>query len=104
MLAVSAGSFTPDYVNDIDEKIVNKSVKNNTENNDKPSEDKISSYQNTNREKTLMRELKRLQNFQTFLVAQIDQLGRHRKSDQLAKEINDLKRAILRIPRTPSNN
>ena len=101
MLAVSAGSFTPDYVNDIDEKIVNKSVKNNTENNDNQLEDKISSYQNTNREKTLMRELKRLQNFQTFLVAQIDQLGRHRKSDQLAKEINDLKRAILRIPRTP---
>ena len=101
MLAVSAGSFTPDYVNDIDEKILNKSVKNNTENNDNQLEDKISSYQNTNREKTLMRELKRLQNFQTFLVAQIDQLGRHRKSDQLAKEINDLKRAILRIPRTP---
>ena len=66
MLAVSAGSFTPDYVNDIDEKIVNKSVKNNTENNDNQLEDKISSYQNTNREKTLMRELKRLQNFQTF--------------------------------------
>ena len=28
MLAVSAGSITPDYVNDIDEKILNKSVKN----------------------------------------------------------------------------
>jgi len=67
-------------------------------------EEKIRSYQNTKRERLLTRELKRLQAFQTFLVSQIDQLGRHRSSNQLAKEINDLKRVILELPCTPTTD
>ena len=75
-----------------------------TMDNNEEMEEKIRSYQNTKREKVLIRELKRLQAFQTFLVSQIDQLGRHRSSNQLAKEINDLKRVILKLPCTPKTD
>ena len=57
----------------------NANVKYNTKHN-QTIEEKITSYQYTNREKMLMRELKRLQDFQNFLVTQIDQLGQYQTS------------------------
>eukprot|EP00944_MAST-04C_sp_MAST-4C-sp1_P006854 g6854.t1 len=65
-------------------------------------EDKICNYQSTNREKALKRELKRLQDFHSFLVSHIDGIGQYSNSKAIARETQELKVLIGTALQSPN--
>ena len=65
-------------------------------------EDKICNYQSTNREKALKRELKRLQDFHSFLVSHIDRIGQYSDNEAIARETQELKVLIGAALQSPN--
>ena len=65
-------------------------------------EEKICNYQSTNREKALKRELKRLQDFHSFLVSHIDRIGQYSNSKAIARETQELKVLIGTALQSPN--
>ena len=65
-------------------------------------EEKICNYQSTNREKALKRELKRLQDFHSFLVSHIDRIGQYSDNEAIARETQELKVLIGAALQSPN--
>ena len=65
-------------------------------------EEKICNYQSTNREKAFKRELKRLQDFHSFLVSHIDRIGQYSDNEAIARETQELKVLIGAALQSPN--
>ena len=65
-------------------------------------EEKICNYQSTNREKAFKRELKRLQDFHSFLVSHIDRIGQYSDNEAIARETQELKVLIGTALQSPN--